>query len=286
MNVTEHKLQSDETRKVTYRESPNTSGKFKPGNLDALVIHFTAGSSAKSSIDVLCNGNAPNRVSAHIVVGRDSSITQLVPFDTIAWHAGPSSYNGRTGFNNYSIGIEIDNAGPLTKQGDAYVSWFGRSYKPEEVFEGIHRNQKVLSYWHRFTEDQIAIVYELCQLLIQTYNIKQILGHEEISPSIKVDPGPAFPLDKMRERLLLSDRADDGPDAPLPPVNSNPTNSTNGHTGLVTVESLNIRSGPSVSNGLVANPLTKGTLLTIIEEKGDWYKVSMNGWVNKKFVKV
>ena len=107
--------------------------------------------------------------------------------------------------NRYSIGIEIDNAGRLEKNGEEYTSWFRRSYSDSDVFEGINRNESTPSFWHRFTEEQVALVEEIYKLLVESYGIHQILGHEEISPRRKVGPGPAFPLDKMRDRIFRGD---------------------------------------------------------------------------------
>ena len=71
-------------------------------------MHYTAGASAESSIDWLTNPDA--RASAHVLIARDGGITQLVPFDRRAWHAGRSRWKDRTGLNGWSFGIELDNA--------------------------------------------------------------------------------------------------------------------------------------------------------------------------------
>ena len=186
MEIRDHKLV-----KVPFVESPNHGDTFSSGQPDTIIIHYTAGSSGKSSIRTLCDPNS--KASAHVVVDKDGTITQLVPFNTIAWHAGRSSYNGRTGFNKYSIGIEIDNAGPLTKTGTGYTSWFGRRYPESDVIEAVHRNGTKPGFWHRYEEEQISAVQTLCEALVDTYQITSILGHEEIAPARKQDPGPAFP---------------------------------------------------------------------------------------------
>lgn len=255
-------------------ESPNCSGKFSEDLPDTIVIHYTAGSSGESSIRTLTNPNV--RASAHLVISRDGSITQLVPFDTIAWHAGKSAWGDRQGLNKYSIGIELDNAGRLTKSGDQYISWFGRAYPEDQTIEAVHRNEEEASFWHRFTEEQITKTYEVCELLINAYDIKTILGHEEISPGRKIDPGPAFPLDKMRDKLLHADRSEqedekiEGFDNP----------------GVVTASLLNIRSGPSTQNKKISHPLQKGTPVNIIDESNKWYQVEvkLKGWVAKSYI--
>lgn len=270
MKITDHKLDPQEVEFITSKKS---SGSFKEGLPDTIVIHYTAGGSAVSAIHTFTKSNI--KASAHVVVDFDGTLTQHVPFNTIAWHAGKSAYEDRVGLNNYSIGIEIVNAGRLEKSGSEYVSWFGKTYPENEVIEAVHRNERNPTWWHRYTEDQISAVYELCSDLIEAYNIKYILGHEEISPGRKIDPGPAFPLDKMRDRLLYGDRSDLGDESES---FSNP--------GIVTASMLNIRSGPSANNPTIANPLSRNTKVGILDEKDGWYQVEvkMRGWVSKKFI--
>ena len=179
--------------------------------------------------------------------------------------------------NRYSIGIEIDNAGRLEKNGEEYTSWFRRSYSDSDVFEGINRNESTPSFWHRFTEEQVALVEEIYKLLVESYGIHQILGHEEISPSRKVDPGPAFPLDKMLDRILRGDRHEDLAEE----VTDQPG------AGVVTANKLNIRSGPGTHADVSGDPLPKGTVVHIKDKTDEWYEVVVEsqGWVSKKFVK-
>lgn len=205
------------------------SGKFKNDLPDTIVIHYTAGSSVDSSVRTLTNPKV--KASAHLVIGRDGEVVQLVPFNTIAWHAGKSTWGKKKGLNQYSIGIEIDNAEVLTKVGDYYQSWFGRKYEESDVLKAVHRNEKSERYWHAYIEDQIQVVVGICELLVEEYGIKEILAHEEISPGRKIDPGPAFPLDRLRDQLLNNDRSeDDGMDIPK--------------EGIITASSLNVRTKP------------------------------------------
>ncbi len=268
MEIVNHLLQGANIKHV---QSPNVSGPYKAGQPDTIIIHYTAGASAESSVRTLMDPNS--KASAHLVIGRDGAITQLVPFNIIAWHAGKSSYGNRIGYNNYSIGIEIDNAGPLTKSGDIYRSWFGKEYSANEVIEGIHRNEKTPRFWHAYTDAQIQVVEEISRLLVATYNMKSILGHEEISPIRKSDPGPAFPLDRFRDRVLNAGR-DSDEDEPRP------------EKGRVGVDKLNIRANPDAKAEKVAMPLAKGAKVKILEESNGWYKVTteVEGWVSKQYV--
>lgn len=273
MKINNHRLEGET---VKFKESPNHGGTFSEGLPDTIIIHFTAGSSAESSVRVLCDPDY--KASAHLVIGLDNSITQLVPFNVTAWHAGRSSYGDRNGLNKYSIGIEIDNPGRLKKTGQGYISWFGRNYPENVVVEAMHRNESELSYWHIFTEQQISIVHDICAELINNNNISSVLGHEEISPGRKIDPGPAFPLDKIRDRLFHHDRSEDESEGLI-----------HAHSlGVVTATELNIRSGPSVNKPKVAPALQKGLEVEILNEESGWYQVKLStlGWVKKDYINV
>lgn len=277
MKIVKHLLQGGADRKVAQGETPNKGGKFKAGLPDTIIIHFTAGGDAKSAIKTLTDPKA--KASAHLVVGRDGSVTQLVPFDTVAWHAGKSAYDGRVGFNDFAIGIEIDNAGRLEKQGERFFSWFGREYPAEQAFLGTHRNESGPTWWHRYQEQEIAIVRDICALLIKAYPIKMILGHEEIAPGRKIDPGPAFPLDRFREKLLATDRSENDP--PVPPAVKPLAN------GVVTASSLNIRKDPNPAAPKAADALAQGAAVKILDRKAGWLYVSteVKGWVAADFVR-
>ena len=168
------------------------------------------------------------------------------------------------------------------------MAWFGRAYPEKEVVEAVHRvdspsiglnrpNESSPSYWHRYTEKQIAVVQEVCVELMDAYGISSILGHEEIAPQRKTDPGPAFPLDTLRERALYRDRADEGPEE----------STVVRHPGMVTASKLNIRSGPMRSAAPIAPPLSQGTMVEIVQENDGWYEVQVQtrGWVKKEYVK-
>lgn len=137
-------------------------------------------------------------VSAHLVLDRPGNITQLVPFNTIAWHAGKSSWKGREGLNKYSIGIEIVNAGPLSLQDAKFYTWDNLEIDKEEVEPRINENS-IIEYWHKYPKVQIQALKDVCLALIKTYQIKEILAHSEIAPDRKIDPGPVFPLQTFKD---------------------------------------------------------------------------------------
>lgn len=277
---------------VSFTPTPNTSGLFKQGFPDTIVIHFTAGSSLASSVNVLTRPDSG--VSAHFAVGRNGNIVQMLPTNKIAWHAGESHFEGRSGLNQYSIGIELDNAGQLKERSDGtYESWFGKVFEKKEVFEAKKKSQHATGYWHKYSDIQISRTLTLCKALCEHYQISTIVGHEEIAPSRKVDPGPAFPLQKFKELALH-------PDSNVWETDSNNTNSQReAHdqfrrdiTGPikkianVSASALNVRKGPGTSFPIIDNGLNKGEILKVLERQGDWAKVSFTkvGWVNTSFI--
>jgi N-acetylmuramoyl-L-alanine amidase len=264
MKIRNHLLEGE---RIEFLESPNQGGKYEDGDLDTIIVHYTAGANAESAINTL--SDRERKVSAHLVVGRDGAITQLLPFDVIGWHAGASKWGERESFNRYSIGIEIDNAGQLEETDGKCVSWFGREYPQEEVVWGVHRNQTRETPWHLFPEVQVRVVEELCRLLVAEYGMRHVLGHEEIAPGRKIDPGPAFPLDELRARVL-----------PRPAV------ALAGGVGQVRAERLNVRVEPNGKAERVAGYLKRGTEVEILERQGSWcrVKVELEGWVSSRYL--
>ncbi len=268
MEIKDHFIHGENVKKFV--KSPNHSGKYQTGLPDTVILHYTAGP-FKPALNTLTNPRV--KASAHIIVDRDGSITQLVPFNQIAWHAGKSSHGNRKGLNKYSLGIEIVNSGPLTKSGNVYRSWYGSAFNPSDVIEATHRNQSRPKFWHTYTEEQIHSVTEICRLMIDVYNMKHILGHEEIAPLRKSDPGPAFPLDRLRNKLLKENRHSDGAAELL-------------KKGRIAANTLNIRQTPNSQGKRVAKPLKRGAKVRIIDESNGWYKVvtEVEGWVFGKYV--
>lgn len=159
---------------------------------DMIILHGTDGANAMSSAHYLARRDTS--VSAHVVVSRTAEVIQILPFNVRAWHAGVSSYAGRKQLNDYSIGIEIDNAGQLHRRHGRFFTWFNKEIMPDQVFCMVEKGKA--SYWHRYTREQIARVEELCLLLARHYPVKYLLRHSDVTTR-KVDPGPAFPFDEV-----------------------------------------------------------------------------------------
>ncbi|WP_462319071.1 N-acetylmuramoyl-L-alanine amidase [Marinilabilia sp.] len=276
MEISNHKLKcKNGDFSVSYEESPNCSGPFANELPDTIVIHYTAGSSLSSSVNWLTNPQA--KASAHLVIGKSGEIVQLVPFNIKAWHAGRSIWKGRQGLNHFSIGIELDNAGMLEKRADGFYTCFGKRIDNSQVVLAPHKNGREEKAWEAFTEKQIDAVEKICLILKEEYPITEIVGHDDIAPKRKTDPGPAFPLQNLRNNVLIG-RADNHEDEASEQRLS---------AGIVSADYLNIRSSPDGNSSLVSEPLPKGTKLAVIEEKAGWLrvKVILEGWVSKKWVK-
>ncbi len=183
---------------VAFHASPNQGGAVKRSYL---ILHYTAGATGAGAVSWLTNPKA--KASAHLVLDRNGSVTQLVPFDRIAWHAGESKWGSIVGLNAHSIGIEIVNRGKLRRSeaGD-WKDWSGRAVPPDEVVVAQHKHESAPAGWHTFTEEEIEEVVEIGLALHEKYEFLDVLGHEDIAPVRKVDPGPAFPLASIAAKIL------------------------------------------------------------------------------------
>lgn len=143
-----------------------------------LVLHYTSDHDDRA-LRVLTGP----RVSAHYLIGRqprtrgaEPIVRQLVPERKRAWHAGVSGWAGRQHLNDSSIGIEIVNLGPIDVPG---------------------RKRR----WQPYDDAQIRALVALARDIIDRYDIKpaNVVGHSDISPGRKIDPGPAFPWHRLYE---------------------------------------------------------------------------------------
>jgi len=179
------------TPPVRQKHIPRDHGFIVP---EAVVIHYTAGGSLVGAENTFMTGP----VSAHLIVDRDGSMTQMVPFHKKALHAGVSEWKGRESFNSFSIGIELVNWGFLIEESPGvYHSWANTKVNVLP-FEGRHKNPAVkYGYWEPYTCHQYLACRFAVRALQRMYNITWILGHDDIAPNRKQDPGPAFFWDQI-----------------------------------------------------------------------------------------
>lgn len=258
---------------VATQQSPNCN----PGPITPrfLVFHYTACDFADASSTFL-RASGTNRVSAHLLVDRNGAVTQFVPFRQRAWHAGESFWQGFSDINTHSIGIEVVNFGYLLQRADGrYTSADGKHVvSPDEVVEAQHQNPKERhQHWHAYTTAQIETCFALAELLALHYDLRDVVGHDDIAPARKVDPGPAFPTRRMASHAF-------GRESSAAPML------------FVDVPKLNLRSGPGTAHALVRPPLP---LNTPVEPQGPpqdgWLKVMASvvqpneGWVSASFLR-
>jgi len=250
MRIVNHKIVQEpgDAQTILQESTSNKGGSINP---EYIIIHFTAGRSAESSVAWFKDSSA--RASAHLVIGRDGRIFQLMDFTRQAWHAGSSRWAGLKNFNNLSIGIELDNPGRLTKVGDRYVSWFKKDYTSENVVEAVHKHESSPTHWYEYTEPQIEACFEVCKAIRKKYDIKDVLGHEDVSPYRKTDPGPLFPMESFRARLF--GREDEVMDI-----------------YEVTGNNVNIRRGPGTEFNSLGQ-LHQGTQVEFMRAEKGWFFV-------------
>ena len=206
MRIENHRLIGTDGKPMKYIESPSHGGKLAPR---FLVMHYTAGVSHTSTVSWFLNREA--KASAHLVIGRAGEVVQMVPFNTIAWHAGPSSWKDREtsgvveGLNKCAIGIELVNVGRLRRDA-ATRRWTSekprREFEDADVVEAIHKHETQRFGWLRYTDEQVRIAKEIGALLVRTYGLRDVIGHEDCCPKRKSDPGPAFPMEAFRRDVL------------------------------------------------------------------------------------
>jgi N-acetylmuramoyl-L-alanine amidase len=168
-----------------------------------LVIHHTAGWGADTSIDYWMT-KAARGASAHVIIDRDGTITQCRPFNRTAGHAGFSKWvdpvTGKiyTGLNACSIGIELANCGDLDRA--VYPNTCGPEFAGKDIprLFARHKYGGPITLWERYTIQQTKACEELSVALVARYHLDDLVGHDDIAPDRKVDPGPAFPMDALR----------------------------------------------------------------------------------------
>lgn len=187
-----HRYQIDQESGIisqsTYLFSPNYSDRSVEAKIDLLVIHgisLPPGEFGGRYVQALFSNTldpsehpyfqeiAHLTVSSHLFIDRDGQLWQFVPLHKKAWHAGPSSFNGRENCNDFSIGIELE----------------GTDLIP-------------------YTPAQYECLADVTVALLQAYpaiTLERIVGHSDIAPGRKTDPGEAF--DWQHYKQLLSKKS-------------------------------------------------------------------------------
>ncbi|HEY5960129.1 MAG TPA: N-acetylmuramoyl-L-alanine amidase, partial [Polyangiaceae bacterium] len=159
------KIENHRFDNVNFEATPNQSGEMRP---EYVIIHYTATQGKAGVVNAFKTPSC--KVSAHLVIGIDGDITQMVPFNRIAWHAGASQWAGKSGCNGFTIGIELVNPGPLLKTSNGYTDVYGRRYNGDAI-EASHKSGLVRQwkYWAGYPTEQLEAVEAVCTCLFETY---------------------------------------------------------------------------------------------------------------------
>ena len=268
MQITNHKLTPG-----WYKASPNVGGPLN--NPTLLVMHFTASGGAGPNGDADYFLSPAAKASAHIVVGRDGGILQVVPFNVKAWHAGTSVWRGANNCNDFAIGIEIDNWGKLTRTADGQIrSWTNQVVEPGLAVQLTHKHEQAPAFWEVYGEAQLKALVEVTRLILATYpSIKEIVGHEDIAPHRTADPGPAFPMSRVAS--LVGGR--DGGAVT---------------TRTVIASRLNARGGPGVEYDVLGGFANGAKVEVVYDSPGPWAQVkgvlddgkTVTAWVTDQYL--
>lgn len=229
MKIENNFLYGNDGKQVPFKQSPNHGGVKHP---TYIIIHYTGAATASSAISWMLDPKA--KVSAELHLDREGKPYQLVPFNITAWHAGVSEWKGIVGLNSHSIGIECQNTG----------------------------NQE-------YTKAQLDALVDICKAIVAVYPIKEILGHSDIAPGRKIDPGRQFPMAWLREQVF-GDKKD----------------------GVVkediqtTASDLNLRKGEGTSFDKIG-VIPKGAKVSVQSANGSWSKVvygGLTGYVSNQYL--
>ena len=158
--------------KISNFYSPNFSGEKRLNNsIKIIIIHYTGMQSERESLDRLTDPKS--KVSSHYAINQKGKIFRLVNDNQIAWHAGKSCWGKYKNLNKNSIGIELVNKGHQ----------FG---------------------YTNFKKRQLSSLIKICKSLIKKYKIKKrnIVGHSDIAPLRKIDPGEKFPWKQLANNKI------------------------------------------------------------------------------------
>ncbi|WP_170466470.1 N-acetylmuramoyl-L-alanine amidase [Ruegeria arenilitoris] len=158
-----------------WHPSPNFGPRRDGLKPSLIVLHYTAMNTAQDALDRLCD--PAHEVSAHYLIGGDGTLWQMVREQDRAWHAGAGEWCGQTDINSRSIGIELDNTGA-----------------------------------HPFSELQMGVLEQLLPQVMNRWGIgpNGVIGHSDMAPGRKFDPGPHFDWQRLERKKLAAPRSPNG----------------------------------------------------------------------------
>lgn len=160
---------------LVHRQAPSPNWDERKLPVTMAVLHYTEMEGHEAALDKLCDPDS--KVSAHYLISEAGEVIALVDEDKRAWHAGVSFWRGHKDINSASVGIELDHPG------HAYG-------------------------YREFSEPQFAALVPLLARLVETHKIPRanVIGHSDVAPARKTDPGELFPWDRLAEYGLCLPR--------------------------------------------------------------------------------
>ncbi len=160
---------------LVHREQPSPNFNDRALPVSMVVLHYTEMKPVESALTRMCDPQA--KVSAHYCITEEGEVIRLVAEDKRAWHAGQSCWRDVRDVNSASIGIELDHPGHAL------------GYRP-------------------FAEAQIDALVPLLHRIVKAHDIPRanVVGHSDVAPARKIDPGELFPWDRLAEYHLCLPR--------------------------------------------------------------------------------
>jgi len=201
--------------KVEYHLTENCwKGIFEKRDPVGCIIHYDAAGNASDTVYWFKKKGA--NASAHVVIARNGRIIQTVSFYDAAWHAGKSQIiiDGKKykKLNKWMLGIELSNWGLLRRveKGNSsarFYCWPPLSLDGKPMYQTEFLGDYEFAngqWWEKFTNEQMESLALICRAMMSRYNWdeRRFVGHNEVAPGRKIDPGDAFDWVDFRERLV------------------------------------------------------------------------------------
>ena len=190
-----------------------THGKYRSGFPEGCVIHFTDGRDTDMENAIMY---AQKMAHCYLLIDKEGNVGQCFPLNEYGSHAGLSkwdSFPGQTRLSSFLVGIEVMGAGLLTPSlSGKYTSWFGQSFVEAEVRHiSFKQDNRKSGIYRRFTFKQERSLENLILWMHAqgrgVFNLDNVLGHDEVAPDRKSDPGGSLELTMPQYRQFLKLKA-------------------------------------------------------------------------------
>lgn len=276
MKLVNHKIEG-----IPFRAAHYTGGVIVP---TIVILHDTAGRLEKGNSAAYLAGRNAAKASVHFVLERDGTVEQQVPTNRRANHAGVSSYHGRSGCNEFSLGIEIVNPGRMIASNGQGRAWWGQDFDWREyALQMLKTREHGEGVWMPYTAEQLATLQGLLIALFDGIpSLTDITTHWYVSPGRKTDTNPLMPLDEIKVAVL----GHDDPGAAVAEAASEPAPTVTMLKVVTAGSGLNMRRWPNAQNPNVIGSIPNGTVVPVLRSgqfDGRWWSLVLyggrEGWI-------